>query len=754
MDATLIESTLTSLDEGQLSFTIESRIIRELGERLVKQPEIALLELVKNSYDADAKSCTIEYRYPSEIVVRDDGHGMTLEEFKNGWMRIGTSSKESESTSREFGRVITGEKGIGRFAVRFLGKELHLDSFAFDPQRKFHTQLTAQFHWPEFDKTEDLGLVKVPYTLRRAEREQTGLVLTLGELRPDSASVNFNAIRTASMSVVTPYHALLRKQTVSATNTGNDHARADSADPGFSLRIVGESSDSQDDTDVAVEVLDNYVLRAEVEAKNGRLTLRVYRKGGGDPVLNITEKVTNVIGPMYGDIRFFPQRAGTFRGLKVDGRRAKTWVKDHSGVAVFDRTFRVYPYGASGDDWLKLSADSARNIREPRSSLAKKHLVMDEPTRKSTQLNYMLRLPHPEQLVGAIQVKGQRSREQRGDAYGLVPAADREGFLQNSAYRQLEDFVRGSVEAIAYADRELQQEEEQREERELLKELRRETREAIKEIEANPHISRSVKLSLVRSLTNTQRAADDFTEIARERQETLEVMSLLGVVAGFMTHEFGTAMDTLEKAQEKLGRLARRDRSFADDAKELADRISSLQEFVAYSQGYVQGASARPTKPFQVKPRIQQVVRVFGKYADERGVKLSIDVAADLLAPLIPVSLYNGITLNLYTNALKAVIAKTGTGRREVAFRAWNEEGMHFLEVSDTGIGIPLALKSRIFDPLFTTTSSNRDPLGSGMGLGLALVKRGLSAFGGRIDTVDPPPGFSTCFRVRLPMSE
>jgi hypothetical protein len=49
------------LDHGSLSFTIESRILRELGERLVKQPEVAVLELVKNAYDADATNCVIDF---------------------------------------------------------------------------------------------------------------------------------------------------------------------------------------------------------------------------------------------------------------------------------------------------------------------------------------------------------------------------------------------------------------------------------------------------------------------------------------------------------------------------------------------------------------------------------------------------------------------------------------------------------------------------------------------------------------------
>jgi signal transduction histidine kinase len=229
-------------------------------------------------------------------------------------------------------------------------------------------------------------------------------------------------------------------------------------------------------------------------------------------------------------------------------------------------------------------------------------------------------------------------------------------------------------------------------------------------------------------------------------------MSLLGVVAGFMTHEFGVALDELGKSQRKLADLGRRDEQFKATANSIETHVAHLREFVTYSQGYIQGASARPTRPYPAKPRIQQVVRVFGKYAADRGIDIQIEVESDVLAPLVPVSLYSGIALNLYTNALKAVTAKTGGGDRRIAFRAWNEQQWHYLEVSDTGIGIPVALRARVFDPLFTTTATNRDPLGSGMGLGLALVKRGVESFDGSVEVTDPPPGFVTCVRMKLPL--
>ncbi len=558
-----------TLAQGTLNFTIESRILRELGERLVKQPEVALLELVKNAYDADAQTCDIIHDPSTRIEVIDDGCGMTLEEFKRGWMRIGTSSKEASPKSQRFGRVITGEKGIGRFAVRFLGKALHLESVAFDEQHGALTILTANFDWPEFDRHEDLGHVHVPYVLKLAkEGSHPGTRLLISQLRANAASIDMGIVRTASLGIVTPYQSLLRPIPTRKPKTEK------AGEPGFLLRINSAQEDAEDG-DLAHTILEHFVLRAVVQLEGERLKLSVYCRNEDTASIEISDRYENAIGPLYADIRFFPQRKGTFTGLPIDGRRAKTWIKNHSGVAVFDRTFRVHPYGTEADDWLFLSADTAKRAREPRSPIAKKHFPMDEATRMSTQLNYMLRLPYPQQLVGIVQVEGRRTKDhnksQNEDA-GLIAAADREGFIDNSAFRTLRDLIRGAVEAIASADRELQQEQERADQNERLKALEEETREAVREIEANPNIARVEKARIIARLTQTQLLAKQHDEGFREREVALETMSLLGIVAGFMTHEFGVAFDELEKAQQKLSKLARRDEQFKDAHSDDADQ--------------------------------------------------------------------------------------------------------------------------------------------------------------------------------------
>lgn len=734
------------LDEGELAFTIESRILRELGERLVKQPEVALVELIKNAYDADARECTVTFG-DDAIKIEDSGVGMTLEQFVAGWMRIGTSAKENERHSKIYRRDITGEKGIGRFAVRFLGRKLDLMSVAFDPKKQGVTRLHATFDWPEIDRIEDLGEVRVPYTLERvADDEPTGITLIVSDLRPGAITIDMQRVRTGSIGILTPLRSLIEAAPLAAEIRGSEQVQ----DPGFTLKIQPAHTDDTAEGDVGTEVLNAFALRAVVNLRDNKITISIFRSGD-EPYLEVTDTYPNEIGRAWADLRFLPYRKGVFTGLNVDGRRARGWIVDNSGIAVFDRAFRVYPYGSPSDDWLQLSADNARNFRDPRSTIARKHYPMEASVRSSTSENYMLRLPQPTQMVGVVQVAGRRSQDQT-DSEGLVASADREGFVENAAFAQLKDIIRAATELIAFADRAIQRDQEEADRKAKLKLLRVETRDAIHAIESSVTIPVSEKNKIVTALVQTERLAKEHDENTQERVRQLEVMSLLGVVAGFMTHEFGVALHELKETQLKLIELSTVDKNFAAVADSFAGHISKLEEFVTYSQAYIRGSRATPTKPYKVKPRLQQVARVFGSYAETRGISLEIEAENDLLSPLVPASLYNGLALNLYTNALKAVTAKAGGGARRISFRAWNEGRFHSLEVADTGIGIPDPLRERVFDPLFTTTDSIQDPLGSGMGLGLALVRRCASAFGGSANVVAPPPDFATCVQVRIPL--
>ena len=152
-----------------LRFTIDSHLLQELGERLVGRPYIALAELVKNAYDADANHCEIVFS-KDEIEIWDDGHGMSFAEFRDFWMRIGTTNKLEQRLSRSYGRPLTGSKGIGRLAVQFLARKVKLvtTSAMSGAQR-----VRAEVDWDKAIAAGELTRAKAHYDLSESREVYT-----------------------------------------------------------------------------------------------------------------------------------------------------------------------------------------------------------------------------------------------------------------------------------------------------------------------------------------------------------------------------------------------------------------------------------------------------------------------------------------------------------------------------------------------------------------------------------------------------
>ena len=116
-------------------FTVDTKLFRELGEYLVGRESTALIELIKNAYDADATHVQVygEGLASSEggvIVVEDNGTGMNAAEFSSGFLRIaGRTKTGSDRRSPWFRRRYTGEKGIGRLAAHKLAHVLEVESW-------------------------------------------------------------------------------------------------------------------------------------------------------------------------------------------------------------------------------------------------------------------------------------------------------------------------------------------------------------------------------------------------------------------------------------------------------------------------------------------------------------------------------------------------------------------------------------------------------------------------------------------------
>src|SRR5216684_1713684 len=142
-------------------FTVDTHLFRELGELLVGRDSTALVELVKNAYDADATEVTVfgeRLNDPDHgrIIVKDDGTGMTSEIFNAGFLRVASRLKEErDQRSLRFGRRYTGAKGIGRLAAHKLARRLEVTSIPWSEGNSARREtLEAVIDW---DKVEACG---------------------------------------------------------------------------------------------------------------------------------------------------------------------------------------------------------------------------------------------------------------------------------------------------------------------------------------------------------------------------------------------------------------------------------------------------------------------------------------------------------------------------------------------------------------------------------------------------------------------
>jgi signal transduction histidine kinase len=736
------------LDRGAVSFQAEGRLLQELGERLVARPEVALVELVKNAYDADSPSCDVRLEEKGKtLVVADTGHGMTFDEFVGRWMRISTSTKVEERVSRTYKRRLTGAKGIGRFAVRFLGDHLTLVTVAHDAKRRLKTRLTARFDWPRIDQVDDIRKARVDYTLARvAESSPTGTTLEIRKLKTSTRFAGKSSLRADVLRIVSPLSGL------EAGRFKGSH-KGSKRDPGFRVVLPGDTKDEPGGVNLAELVLRNYWARLQIDLKGKHLIFTVSIASQDKPKTLRVKVSTAISAGFIADIRYFPRRKGVFAGKGVDGRKAWQWVRENHGVAVVDHGFRIVPYGYAVDDWLHLDLDKSHSERNWRAPISKKYFPISVPVRSRPADNPALYLPYNFQLVGAVFVESKQAAGKASEK-DLIPSMDREGFLTNDGFSELVHFVRAGVEFLALQDKREIDKRLDREAREATEEAREGVRHAIEEIKRSPTLTPQDKARITKVYRKLADRIDEVEEYNVQARRSLMTMSLLGVVAGFMTHETKSIVFEMEKAVEIVASLAKKHGDLSGIATELDKRLIAFKGQLEYSQMFLEGVRTGQVVRMSAAGQIRHVLKRFEAFAVDHGITVTWEAATNVETPSLSPPVYSGVLLNLYTNALKAVLSVRSSIRDpKIAIRAWNENGMHRVEISDNGVGIPLELRKRVWDPLYTTTSDTGNPLGSGMGLGLTLIKHVVEDSGGKITLVeDPPPGFNTCFRVAYPM--
>ena len=195
------------------AFKPRARLLRLLGDELIRDPNIAIFELVKNAYDADASYARVEMknvhdRHLGYIVVSDDGTGMDWDTLTGVWLEPGTDFRKRQRSdemgrSAKFGRLPLGEKGVGRFAAGKLGDHVTLITRAKD-----QPEIVVEIDWEELIAHEYLSEALIPLRTREPRiftGGGTGTMLEISSLRDDWSRRMVRNAHRAITSMCSPF---------------------------------------------------------------------------------------------------------------------------------------------------------------------------------------------------------------------------------------------------------------------------------------------------------------------------------------------------------------------------------------------------------------------------------------------------------------------------------------------------------------------------------------------------------------------
>jgi signal transduction histidine kinase len=463
-----------------VNFDISPTVVQQLGEDLVSDEVTALLELVKNSYDADADYVNVVINtqakeYDVEIIkstpngfitIEDNGVGMSPGDIKNGWLVISVSPKREMkklgiTTARK--RTPMGDKGLGRLSTQRLGSELEMITSVKEPHK-----YVVSFNWDDFKRTDRLTQVPVSLSqlVKKQENQGTKLIITslsdpnawAGDMRvsiqnklsqlisPFEEARAFNVFLTIDG---TPFPLATVAATVRNTAASTYKFSYDSVK---GLSINGKIKLSKLRVIRELELYNRYLVADRgreffnfiTDPANKHLVPDIEFEGEEGWFISYNKHIPIRSIPGWKRIEFLGSSSiadpGSFKG-EIDDFRIETdditdsifdnkaeykdFLKRLNGIRIFRNGFGIRPFGFDGNDWLRLGGSQT-----------------------SGSSFYGLR---PGNVVGYIALSG-------GVNDVLREKTDREGFVENEYSRNffmLMDLVRDrineNIEAIRRA---------------------------------------------------------------------------------------------------------------------------------------------------------------------------------------------------------------------------------------------------------------------------------------------------------------
>lgn len=717
-----------------------ARIIRTIGDQLISGPEAAIIELVKNSYDAEASYAKVSFEYSDpegfSIVVKDDGHGMTYDDIVDIWLEPATDVKVQERWSKSKSRRLLGAKGIGRFAVSRLGTISLLTSVAINKDGH-HESSSICVDWSLFSAEKYLEDIELDVSCARVDDSvPTGVEIKITSLRDNWSKTQLERLILELRRFSQPkdddeFAVYLDLECFTTENAGFHGAQ-----------IFSEQNNSLDAATDAIEsernLIQPYVVGRVADyqleghfAEDGSFSGSFQIQRGDNaiqkielPPLAISEDEASC-GPISIKLNIFDRESESVAHLfermqldfaKIGVRRARKILTEMSGISIARNGFRIRPYGDPDHDWLGLQA---------------------------------MRVQDPSKKLGSDQVSGYVGIEDEQTS-GIVERSSREGLELNDQFRRLKSLVHNLLPHV---------EERRFDFREKAGIGRRpatnvdNAREAskLKQItKALQKIPEEYRQKLVTAIDKDAAAINTMLDEVDAYQKLLQSRSALGLVVAEVIHEGRRRLDPMLTSIKTL----KADFKYAFEDSEIGELYR--RNFPAEIETLVRGGTAlgrlfkrldpisgrrrgRPSN-FSLSDVFSDTFEIMKHSIESNSITIECDAPSDLRCYGYREDL-QAVLLNILENAVYWLSTKPDNDRDiRASVRATPSEIL--ISLINNGPEIDEAYIARLFDAGFSLKSD-------GTGLGLAIAREACRASKG--DLVIDELAEETTFVIKFP---
>lgn len=712
--------------QNSISFSVDAGLVDRLGKELVGRAETAVSELVKNAYDADAKTVEVSFIDSlwsgGTLKIVDDGMGMTYEQLKSGFMTISSTDKIHNPLSTRYNRSRAGKKGIGRFATQRLGKKLIIITQTLESNQA----LKLTIDWNRYTVDKDISSISNQIEYLPKEKPE-GTTLLIADLREGWSEPAIRRIYRYVSDLFQPDYLSDHSQSLHLAKQNDDSFKVKflQNNEGKIYEIASPQKMLFDKNIAVIEGFIDSVGDGFVGIKSERLALDDYavpiEKSKDESKFQVIKNVHfKAYYFIYNRVEYYTDIS------KLELSNIQKLARESSGIRLYRNGFRVLPYGDAKDDWLGL------DIRY---------------SGESGQTNIPFNNNNLFGFVEIIDKEGNLFQE----------TASREGLIENDAYSELIEFLQKSLFAARGRIAEKIT---------LIRKGKQDSKEYFEKDSEGNNNQKSIEEEFdeVDKEALNESAKEAIKSIKEKYYEVIEELSMLRILAslgltiGEFTHEIIQFTPSINGFISKLYESKENDLNTIKVLDDLKRTFGSFTSYTSYFNATVSENTSREIKPILITDVVDFFVNNIKEDLRAQNTELLVEsYGYDLYTTPMHISEWSSILYNLYTNSKKAIKRSGNLGKIKII--TGEESNKVYLELHDNGNGIPEENKNRVFNAFFTTSTpagfdAPLDEKITGTGLGLKIIKDIIEAYRGTVKIIDPENGYNTCFRIDVPKIE